>query len=332
MFNNVVEITQVEQKLLSHALSAPIEVIPFEHNGLSRHSFAVRANNKQYFVKRFNAPDDASLMLEKHTALLLSSSNISTELIAQAEHLLIYEFIPHIVLESMTLPLAEKIAVTCGLANKLHQVTSDEIPPLNIAETTLALLNKCQLSDAVYDEIKTLIRKHIPQSSKQQLVVCHGDLNFANIIQPNLSEYVKECAYVSQHPAKGDLLLVDFESCCLAHPAFDVAMCIAINRLDKQASVEKLILLFKTNLHAEDINLYDFDVEMVMRYLCLCFLINGLWYFERALEYNSEKYLSLALMQFQGIDKYFMEEDELSDKMRQEANNLRLTTMRESSE
>lgn len=329
MSNTPIEITQEERQLLSKALSAPIEVIPFEHNGLSRHSFAIGANNKQYFVKRFTGPDDASLKLEKHIAQLLADSRISTELIAQAEYFLIYEFIPHRVLDELNLPLSDKIALTCDLASKLHQVSSKQIQRLDVAKTTLSLLRKCQLSDALHCVIEAMIHQFVPQATQENLVVCHGDLNFANIILPTKRDNAKQGVDVTTHEMSEELLLIDFESCCLAPPAFDVAMCIAINRLDKQMEIDKLAKLFQKNLQEFDKSLYDFDSEMVTRYLALCFLINGLWYFERAMKNNSEKYLLLALTQFQGIDEYFIEEDELTDKMRQEANNLRLTTMRE---
>lgn len=81
----------------------------------------------------------------------------------------------------------------------------------------------------------------------EKLVICHGDINFSNII-------LSHQAY-----------LLDFECACLAEKEFELGMMLAINNL----SFESLI---------SECELNETQQDKVTRYYLFSLFINGLWF------------------------------------------------------
>ena len=324
-------LSENEVKALETYFSASINEKSYSHNGLSRHGLAISVNDNLYFIKRFDDCDDEGLLLEKHVSQLISRSeqaaNLTPKLVANIGALLIYEFVEHQILADINVCLEKKIETTTNRVALFHQLNKQNIQRLNIKQTTRDLLASCQFPHRLNSSLKQYIDQLPLSNNDEREVLCHGDLNFANIIKPlhieerdngeESSTTVNECTF----------LLIDFESSCVAHPAFDIAMCIAINRLDRTIALSSLIDIFLNNLRRFNKSLYGFSYEMVMRYLPYCYLINSLWYFAKAKQRRSSVHRDLAMAQIEGLTACFKLSQDLVHEMRQEANKLRLTTM-----
>ena len=87
-------------------------------------------------------------------------------------------------------------------------------------------------------------------------VVCHGDLNFTNILHDN----------------DNTAWLIDFECAQLAPPEFDLAMFIAVNNIATQ-DITHIIAEYSALMPTSRLN-----KSLLHYYLLFSLLINGLWY------------------------------------------------------
>lgn len=104
--------------------------------------------------------------------------------------------------------------------------------------------------------------------------LCHGDLNLSNIVQVNGSE---------------SLSIIDWDFACLAPFEYELAMTSSINCLSFEQTDRVIKQVLNKLEHKMEIN-----VKLVTRYLYLCNLINGLWYFRLYLSASDNAMLSMA--------------------------------------
>ena len=133
------------------------------------------------------------------------------------------------------------------LCNNLIELTNFPV------EKVAKLARFALLSDNHLQSVLTQINECNPQ---KQLVGCHGDINFSNVIIAS----------------DNTPWLIDFECASLAPAEFDMAMFIAINTLSEHETSEALKAYQKTSNHPL------LDETLTQAYLPLCYLINALWY------------------------------------------------------
>ena len=111
-------------------------------------------------------------------------------------------------------------------------------------------------------------------------VMCHGDVNFSNII-------------IDQHSKPW---LIDFECAAIGNVEFDIAMFIAINHLPDNY-LEYIFDCYQKH------NNVSISHSLVQSYLACCYLINGLWYQGKSNDIESgSNYLMLANKQYKQFD------------------------------
>ena len=140
----------------------------------------------------------------------------------------------------------------------------------------------------------------IEQVDDNQLTLCHGDLNFNNLIVDQLSSG----------------RLIDFESACLAEVEFDLAMLVAVNLLtdidlnhlvSQYRESRRNILLTNQSIKCQYQESDDVaSTKKVTRYLFFCYLINGLWYLLEDNQLDVQSQLAYAKQQFTQLQKLIM--------------------------
>ena len=184
MFDPSEVITHEDTKILARFFQSPITVASFRHSGLSRQGIAIKAKGQTFFIKQFDSELDESMLLEKRLSKLTSIKALSPKLVGHIERYLIYEYVDHTILGELTLSLEEKIGVTCKVLTQFQQAIRIELPKLDVKKATLDLLAQCSLHDKTVELIIEYIESLVLPVSNKLDVICHGDLNFANIIKP----------------------------------------------------------------------------------------------------------------------------------------------------
>jgi thiamine kinase-like enzyme len=183
------------------------------------------------------------------------------------QHWLVTHFIHGLTLADSNLSNNKKIAIALNLMAQLHSLpptfANYPIPQLNPSYTVNELLSTLPslllehsnalttLAKSLSDAIYTLIA-----DTREVNVVCHGDLNFTNVLQDNGNN-----AY-----------LIDFECAQLAPPEFDLAMFIAVNNIVTQ-DITHIITEYSALMPS-----YRLNSRLLHYYLLYSLLINGLWY------------------------------------------------------
>jgi thiamine kinase-like enzyme len=253
--------------------------------GLSSQCFQVFADNKYFFAKKITTTD------EPIVSIYAASKGISPTIIYHDEHWLITDFINgnNLSLEEHTLD--EKIMVATKLMAQCHQfkVGIDKLVPKSVVSSLMGeqTFSAHQFST---QEKKTLlhysesviaslnITKNKMNNASKNLVCCHGDINFSNIIVS-----LEQTAY-----------LVDYECVCLAPAEYDLAMLIAINNINE----DKLLLIIELyQKYTES----EIDQTLLKNYLQFCYFINGLWYARAYDNSDLAKFVHLAKQQWQHL-------------------------------
>jgi thiamine kinase-like enzyme len=130
-------------------------------------------------------------------------------------------------------------------------------------------------------------------------VVCHGDLNFTNVLHDN----------------DNTAWLIDFECAQLAPPEFDLAMFIAVNNIATQ-DITHIIAKYCALMPTCRLN-----SSLLHYYLLFSHLINGLWYLSNtkpvditktehteveSIEAENKMY-GLAIEQWSAFDRFSLE-------------------------
>ena len=152
-----------------------------------------------------------------------------------------------------------------------------DLPSLELKSVVHNLLVDSGLSEQQYICIESTLKKLPKINIGRPLVVCHGDVNFSNVIFGK------------------NTYLVDFECACKAEAEYDLAMMIAINLLNKSQQ-STLLTTYEIN------NSIKPCYDRLSSYLPYCYLINGLWYLLKYREEGHSKYYQLAQKQFSAFD------------------------------
>jgi len=249
---------------------------------------------KRYFVKY--SPDATFFEYEQKASKVTSTVKLSPKVIYASQHWLVNEFVDAETLDKTDVSVKYKINVALKLMQNCHKLFVP-VPPLNINQTITQLIASESFSDTQKQLLNTLLNSlpTIGELPNSNLVLCHGDINFSNIMT------IDDKAW-----------LIDFECTCLAEKEYELAMFIAINQLNKDE--QDYTLRSYKEMDCNDIN-----EKKLNTYLLYSYLMNGLWYFNQmnsttALE--SIHFNRLAEQQLTLFDTLFLSDLSLSLMMK----------------
>lgn len=268
-------------------------------SGLSQQSYKVICDDNIYYAKYFaHCADNNNRTTEKiHLAniekeVLLKSKhfNITFPLLFNSEQWLITPYFEISDLNQAAIPLKVKIEQCVELMLTFQQipVSRTVIKPIDFTFHFTALFNLLDLTKEQQKKLNQILLLNEYSNSSAQ-VLCHGDLNFSNIVH-----------------LKNDKIsakVIDFECCCFADIEYDIAMMIAVNNLFNFSDIDEIIVFIKQLLKVKKINI---DPAMVMRYLYTCLILNGLWFLVRFQQTKLTKWQLLANEQFTQADSLNM--------------------------
>jgi len=266
--------------------------------GESHASFKVTFNKNfvetNYFVKSL-AGHQETAMAEIDSHLLAAEIGLAPRIIYHSPLWLVSEFIvgdslANFGVEDLAHVTINKIMISMNLMAKAHQLTpSVNHHVLDIEKLLLSQKNQQHVTPLQHVALNITLSKIVPdQADHNDLVLCHGDVNYDNI---RLSHSFK------QDYALNKTWLVDYECSYLAEAEYDIAMFIAVNEfcLDDVSDVIQSYQYY---------SMISLNKEKVRAYLACCYLINGLWYFEAANESKqAEKLIVKARQQFTLFDQ-----------------------------
>lgn len=258
-----------------------IQEVALLADGLSHTCVKVTTAQQIYFAKKLNSK---TTIAEVNAAMMCAEQGISPCVIYQNQRWLVTEFV-----EGKTLiheELDSKIAIALKLMVRCHHLSVSKyvqsIPPLDTRLSANALLinpapflvphldTLDQVTQSLTDSIKVIIFKTEPLN-----VLCHGDINFTNILlEDNRRSW-----------------LIDFECAHRAPAEFDLAMFVAVNDIPID-NLNKIVDRYTALVPSVSINLALLD-----HYILYSFYINGLWYLENDLP-------SLAATQWTAFDNF----------------------------
>lgn len=249
---------------------------------------------KKYFVKYDDNADffDNELRTSKEASLI----DLSPRVIYSNNNWLVNEFIEGVTLNHSLLTNKEKIEIALNLIKRCDILTVS-LPTLNVkAIIDNIMLNTC-FSSQQCEYVQRTLHK-LPSIEVKELLVCHGDVNFSNIIVD-----------------KDNAWLIDFECTCLAEKEFELAMFFAINLLSANEQ------LYALNTYERISQKVKVDTHKLSFYLLYSYLINGLWYLEKTKEeklseLKNKTFYNLAFEQFSLFDSMYESEVSLSTIMR----------------
>lgn len=335
-----------EHKALALALcqlpcfsSLTVTNIRLIESGLSQPCFEVGTVNQRYFAKYI-----ADNYAEFAASELASGYGMSPKVVYAGNKWLITEFIEAQSLQQADLATNKKIALILDLLMQCHQIDLDlvqvnslmanvksraagdllsplkaqqveisSLPVLNIAAVISDLLQQLNPNHFQHQQI-ALFSEHLQQKLSRLVaqqatdikkVLCHGDANFSNVLVTNNGG-------LSKNSFHG--VLIDFECACLAPAEYDLAMMMAVNRIQAN-EVQEICQQYLLHLawlknqntsstsdetaNKKQINPVSLSIDLVTCYRELSILINFLWYF---VEYQARKqldYKNLAIEQLQ---------------------------------
>lgn len=241
---------------------------------------------------------------EKHVLNALSRTNLSAKLIKQASfdqhHILLMEQLPGETLSNSPLAIDDKIQLTCQLMANFHlQLTESllhgtrdlhtPVHSLNFNDIFTSLVSTAQLATHSEREISAFIKhclsnlEKLNGTDKKNTMICHGDLNFSNVIVEHKSARV-----------------IDFEAISLMPIEYDIAMMLAVNELPCSYITHACVSY--SNAANDNLPVNALNQQLVEAFYPIALLINGLWYLsEHHKRLNNDQYLKKAQIQFKSI-------------------------------
>ncbi|MDO7084523.1 phosphotransferase [Pseudocolwellia sp. AS88] len=239
---------------------------------------------KRYFVKY--ETNSESFKNELKVSNAASKIKLSPKLIYTDQNWLVNEFIEAVSLDKVFSHIKNKIEIAIELMKQCHTLDVS-IPEFNFSEIITHIIKSKSFSVSQVKHIKFVLDviSTIENKPQNKPLVCHGDVNFSNIMTLNNKAW-----------------LVDFECACLAEKEYDLAMFMAINFLnaDEQAYTVTCYEKFKS---PDNIKV---DQKKLAQYLSYAYLINGLWYFDKAQGLQGSEmteFHDLAVQQLTQFDK-----------------------------
>jgi len=263
----------------------PVVAIERLEAGLSQECYRVQTKKGEFLAKHFR--NNQAFKKELAVTKRKSSERIIPELNAFRENWLISEFLQGSMLSELAISFEEKLDIALPLIKRFYSLSHNiEKHTELFGQIDLAHLIK-QMAVALSNDLdKTLLIEQVLNKfesenhlSGYENVLCHGDLNFNNIMY---------------HHSVKDWRLFDFESCHLSHIEYDIAMLLAVNEYPI------------TNLDQIRDNLLipfpQLSLQLVTRYYSVCLLVNALWYLEQTNKKQplaiKDKYQKLSAAQF----------------------------------
>ncbi len=280
---------------------------------VSYHSSTHTGLTNNYFVKYLTGRDTASTEKIVHSAA--AKQGLAPLVIQQCENWLVCEFIDGTSLTSHEGAIKDKVQVALALMVKLHNqvVSENKLAPLNISDIIQQLLITSNLTSAhqlaikhwlsTIDEQIQLLNQH------NNLCICHGDVNFSNILIEQIKPITQKSAPINNLQK---YWLLDYECASLAPAEFDLAMFIAINNLVTHVGedIQSDVISVYQQLSGHTVN-----IELLNYYLPCCYLINGLWYQDESqIRANKQFFQLQAQSQLQCFDRFGLLSENLSAK------------------
>lgn len=227
-----------------------IDAIKPINSGLSSQCYQVNADDKVFFAKKITTKN------ESIASTLAAKKYFSPRVILHTPQWLITEYIESENLSLSPLPVDKKISISMELMAQCHQlnVKVDKLEPDFI---TRDLIDKPSYSIQEQEELIIQAKGVLPPLNlTKNLVCCHGDLNFSNVI-------------IDQ---KNKAWLVDYECICIAPVEYDLAMFIAVNHIS-QSKINSIIS------HYEKLSpLVIVNTQLLNSFIIFSHFINALWY------------------------------------------------------
>jgi len=259
--------------------------------GLSHSCFNVSLTSSpiketsNYFVKSLIGHENTSAN-EIISAKLAMEQSITPKVIFSSAKWLVTDFVSGQILTTLDISKQNKISTAIALIAKFHQTkANNKIHSLSIGQIVNSQIRSAKLSVNKQVILKTICAQILTFDEGKNKVLCHGDVNFSNILIDK----------------QGKAWLVDFECSFIGCAEFDLAMFIAVNHLPI-SSLPLIISHYQKTLATSYSTLLN--KQLIHSYLACCYLINGLWYQNNANPPTSKKqYLALARQQYEAFDQ-----------------------------
>jgi thiamine kinase-like enzyme len=263
-------------------------------SGLSMQSYKVQTAQGLYFAKFID--ESINSTVESLCSVVAAEQGLAPEVYYYDAQWLVVNFIQGEELTTSSLCLNDKLHIAIDLMYKFHQLSID-LPCLNIEKTIKGLLLPNYYQSAQIALIKQIAQHLTLTIQVNPSYVCHGDINFTNVLYQNLDKK----AY-----------LVDFECACLADIEFDIAMLLAINNPDK--AYHDAVIHFYEQRSAADSKV-KINKKLVTRYLGFSYLINALWFYNKFKQNNKNYFYQQAIKQFTLFDGLEIIDSQLAKQM-----------------
>lgn len=240
-----------------NSLNNTIEIKRIEE-GHSSYCFNVFLNKQRYFVKYVK--QEVEVNSEIIASIYTSSAKLSPRVVYSDQHWLVCEYIEGTSLACHKVSINEKITICISLMKQCHKINSE----LAVVDIIQIITEFCKYSRFTKQQQKILLQVlyeieniDIKTIHKKQTVLCHGDLNFSNVLVSKKS------------------WLFDFECACSGEIEFDLAMFFAINELTTSQQH------FAIKVYCGE-NLEGLNKKKLNSYLKTAYILNGLWYLNRS--------------------------------------------------
>ncbi len=260
-------------------------------DGMSHTCSKVTTSSQSYFVKKLN---NETAEEEVVSSRLSAKHGLSPKVIYYDETWLVTEYIDSITVDKAEFRTDKCITTSLTLMAKLHQLLpqlkTGAISNLDTLKSVQRLFtNPVSLPSrqrTILADITDILTSKIEAEQKlsgTENVLCHGDINYSNILFDK-----------TQQP-----WLIDFECSHLAPVEFDLSMFIAVNNIPTHL-VDNILTCY-TGL----VSNYRPNQTLITYYLLYSFFINGLWYLDNTNDSKGNNHLrSLAIEQWSAFDNF----------------------------
>lgn len=280
--------------------------------GFSQHCFEISTSTQHFIAKVFIKGKDSQNIELTAYQVLNQQTDFTAKLLWHSSYVILLEKLSGQLLINAPIDLNSKLGKALDAVIKLHQLDvrlfnhcqpiefnalfSDLLVGLILPDDSFSLVDNFINKTLV--ELKQYTSSDIDNDNKKALeyVLCHGDLNFANIFYQYKHD---DCSAERYEQVK----LIDFECLALMPREYDLAMLLAVNELDS-AYIFDLVHLYRIGYNVEMRNsqtseqVLVLNEELIQLYYQLALLINGLWYFKKYQATNLDVFKVKAAKQF----------------------------------
>lgn len=260
-------------------------------DGMSHTCIKVTTALQVFFVKKLNSETAETEVLSSKYA---AKHGLSPRIIYHDNAWLVTDYIVGITLDKNELSSSQCIDTGLTLMAKLHQLVpqpnAKTIPCLDTSESVRRLFTNpnsipSQQKLFLADITETLTLKIGIEQKRSDVtnIICHGDINYSNIIIDETRQS----------------WLIDFECSHLAPVDFDLSMFIAINNISP-LHIDEIV-----NRYMSLVPSYKPNKILLTYYLLYSYFINGLWYLDNTNDAKINNHLrSLAIEQWSAFDSF----------------------------